>query len=568
MGNKTNVKLKVSKIPGDGQAIGVTITYQVGVIPVAVLNIIPHAEEGGTKITTGFGNIEPYKRSMEADIEIEVESYFAPQDRWIKKKLKFSGFLDGLSLHHSVGQNTYQAVYKNKAQVLMELTSLTPGMYPTSINIFRNPDFRVQKQVGKNEEAVKGWGRFSKKIDFTKPPIVVYTEVIKTILKNQENGDWKKYAGCEKLTTKELPFEKIYNDERYKKALKIGKEFFDKIDISGVSEGDSVKVGSSHANINSALIDLFSSAPTAILENYLHFLSYMGCSMIFGNTKMFVVPGNSVLKPKVRNPEHQELGDINEAFAADFSSFSYNDNGYKDLAHVIVIPDNGLGGAYTGSPTFCPGNLAHYSDPDSETGVSHATGVLVIRSHPFMQVGPWSRSVEDSKIPPEADGGGTLHTEKKNLKDAADESEDGEKKSAKTKKENHEKTVGKEKGQLHFENFAQTRLYQEKYQERTGSITMEFSPNWVPGTGGVLVIRQGNTEGGYIFVSFNVVSVTHHIATTSPANGQATTVVGFNCARIGEKPFGVDKYEYFGYDNDKESTIKSKYLDDLKAEWS
>ena len=574
MGNKTNVKLKVSNLPQNATPIGVTITYQEGAIPVAVVSIIPESAKNG-KITKTFGEIETIKRKKDLVIDIEVDSYFTPKKEWLNKKLKFVGFLDGLSVHHSVGHNTYQAIVKNKAQVLLELTTLGPGLYPTSVNIYRNPTHSISKQTKDDNLAAETWGLFTAGINFNElSPIEFYTSIMTRILKNQaEEGDggWRDFAGIEKMTTGKIPFEKIFKDERYKKALKTGLALFENIDLSCVNEGSSKNKDCSAAkpNINASLKDLFTSAPSTVLENYLHFLAFMGCTLIINNYQMFVVPGNSVIKRDTDTPEHQAIGGINEAYPSDFSSYSYNDNGYRDIAHVVVIPNNSISGANIGTPTYDPSNIAHYTDPAEK--ISEATGVLVIRSHPFMDMGPLARAVKDTAIPPQADKTATtLHSEKKDLKGAASESEDGEKKINKQRKETYSKTVGtgdgsKDSGPAPLANFAQVRLFQEKYHDRTGSITLEFNPDWVPGTGGVLCVRHGNKEGGVIFVSFNVTSVTHHISTGAPNSGQAITTISFNCGRIGDGPIGIDSYDYFGYDLKKEMDVQKAYLRGITA---
>jgi hypothetical protein len=108
-----------------------------------------------------------------------------------------------------------------------------------------------------------------------------------------------------------------------------------------------------------------------------------------------------------------------------------------------------------------------------------------------------------------------------------------------------------------LDDYAQSVLYQARYGDRTGSVTMEFNPNWVPGTGGSIFIKETKT-----YIHFNVTAVTHTISTAAPNTGTAITSVSFNCGRVGSSPSGLSSYKYFGYDSGKENGIKGSYIGD------
>ena len=108
-----------------------------------------------------------------------------------------------------------------------------------------------------------------------------------------------------------------------------------------------------------------------------------------------------------------------------------------------------------------------------------------------------------------------------------------------------------------LKNYAETKFYQARFLDRHGSITMDFNPNWVPGTGGTLYIRETG-----LTVAFYVESVTHRIDLSPPANGSAITVVNFSCGRMGKEPRGTTKDEYLGYDLGKEKAIQSAFISD------
>jgi len=107
-------------------------------------------------------------------------------------------------------------------------------------------------------------------------------------------------------------------------------------------------------------------------------------------------------------------------------------------------------------------------------------------------------------------------------------------------------------------NYAETKFYQARYGDRLGTITLDFNPDWVPGTGGSLYIRETG-----VFIAFYVTGVTHRIDLSPPNNGSATTIINFSCGRIGSDPVGVDKDMFLGYDRDKEEKLQNRYLGDF-----
>jgi hypothetical protein len=107
-------------------------------------------------------------------------------------------------------------------------------------------------------------------------------------------------------------------------------------------------------------------------------------------------------------------------------------------------------------------------------------------------------------------------------------------------------------------NYGETVFYQKRYGDRQGSITLDFNPDWVPGTGGSLYIRESN-----MFINFYVTSVTHQVDTSPPSNGSAITIINFCCGRMGPNPPGTKEYKFFGYNRDKEKAIQEAFVKDI-----
>jgi hypothetical protein len=539
------VKLTVTGLPS-GTAIGATVTYQVGQIPVASVDLVP---PGDLKITGGFGNIDGLKRQNEISIDVSVDA-FAGDSGNTSRKLSFKGLLDGLTVGNMVGGNTYQAVVKNKAQTLLELTTHTPGLYPTSVNIFKNPSYAMTLKPGEGESgAVQAWNIADKELKHNQPVIKFYTDLMLWLIGKQK-GNWKMFAGRDKMVDGKLPFEKIYNDPRYQSALTEAQRLFSSVDLSAVSNGAVTNLKASHPTISGQIAETFKKGPNVLLENYQYFLSQLGCTLIFSNNKMYVVPENSVLKPDSKAVEKGVLQKKpNTAGPADYNAYMYNDNGYRDIAHVLVQLGSYVGGVYLADLTFERGVLATYSD----TELSHASGVLVVAGHPWLALSTTNPLASSGK-----QGKQRMDKPKDSMHDTPTNFTDAKKQA----KQNY--VTGTKEGTNSFKenaallsNYAETKFYQARFTDRHGSLTMDFNPNWVPGTGGSLYIRETS-----MFISFYVTSVTHRIDQSPPTNGSAITVVNFSCGRMSSSPKGTSSDKFLGYDIGKEQTIQAKFIKD------
>lgn len=562
MAKKTDVKLEVQ---GGGledhTPIGVTITYQVGAIPTAAIDFAPLGPKVIKIEKAGQGlleKVDKYKR-QEVTIDLEVKTYVgAAAGAGNKKKgrgLTFKGLLDGLTVGNLVGGNTYQAIVKNKAQYLLELTITTPGLTPTSVNIYKNPDFSIVHKEGyKENKLVTAWGRITQdEIEMANHPIKLYKSLLELIIKKQKDG-WKDFVGKDRLVSGQQPFEKIFESKYYKKALEAAEKIMEKIDIDKVSGGAVKDVAFMNPSMNSALKEIFTSGPNILLESFMNFLGTFNCSMIFTNEGGFVVPINSVLKPEKYSPNQFQLQTKpNKGGPADYNGYSYNDNGYRDIAHVVVTTGGYKGGNYLGGVSFDRGANAYFSAKEEET---NASGVHVVRAHKFMLISPTFGTKKDGDQKGITDADKTtadLINVDQTCSDAQNEVKKNEETVAKEKHEEYKDFLSKV-----LENFAETKYYQEKYRDRNGTITLDFNPQWVPGTGGQIYIRE--TE---VTLAFYVTAVTHRIDVSPPMNGSAITVVNYVCGRVGKpgEVMGAEEDTFLGYTTKKEQEIQKDFME-------
>lgn len=528
-------------MPG-GIPVGCTITLQVGSIPTATVDLAPDGK--------GFSDVDKMKRE-DASLDLEVKTYVSTAKDKITRKLKFEGLLDGMTIINSVGSNSYQAVIKNRAQRLLELTTLTPGLYPTGINVYRHSNFGITTKGQTEDGKVLSWVPISKGIKTDQSSLDYYVALLKKVLENQKTG-WKTFLGKEKVLDNSTPFGKIFDDKRYKKNVNSGLMLFDMLDTSAVDSGKLADL-----KINKSVLDsiekLWKAAPNVLLEHFMNFLSYIGCTLIFSNNKMFVVPDNSVLKKSGKPPARGKIQTTpNEAGPADYVSYQYNDNGYRDIAGVVICNDGFVGGTSIGSLNWENGGVGYYMEAED---LSQASGIYVVQAHPWMALASRGPSSADSaKAADRMDkASDPMYKGRQTMSEAASATKDAYASKTKDKKE----TVSKYAKDI-FENFAQTKFYQMRFGDRQGTITMDFNPSWVPGTGGTLYVRETSST-----LTFYVQSVTHHIDMSSPNNGTAITSVNYCCGRLGRSSVGTTEDKFLGYNTGKESSVQKEFLSDM-----
>lgn len=539
---KTDVTISSSL----GEAIGVTITLQAGAIPTASIDLRPSG--GGAKVQGGgsFPDIDSRRRQGEESVTVGVNIRTGTGGS-VWRTLNFKGILDGYSVTNIVGNNSYQAVIKNKAQALLEVTTLMPGLLPASVNIYKIPSHALTTSPqGDESESVKLWtSLLHQEPGLLKlPPIKFYVGLLKLIVKNQQGG-WEKYVGKDPMISGQPAFKEIFSNGTYQKNLTAAKSVLDSISFEGCSGlVNNLTMGTAGL----ATKDLFARGPTILLENLLNFLAYLGCTIIFGNDKSYIVPVNSVIKQGNYSPGKGQLSSsTNQAGPADYNSYSFNDIGFRDVNSVILMASTYTGGANLGGVGLDSAVLACFAAPEGE---AKGSGVYVTRAHPWMGASARAPKATDAKKgKSEQDGTGSPYAKKVKFSEAA-------KKSGKDFAERSQKNVAEIKsipGKF-LQNFAETKYYQARFTDRQGSITLDFNPNWAPGVGGELFVRESGMH-----LHFHVTSVVHRIETSAPMSGSALTIINFNCGRFGKDPAGSTGDEFLGYNPGTEKSIRSGY---------
>jgi len=529
-----------------GEAIGVTITLAVGAIPSAAVDLRPSG--GGAKVVGGgsFPDIDSRRRAGEESVTVKVKIRKGSGGS-ANRSFTFKGILDGYSISNVVGNNSYQAVIKHKAQCLLELTTLMPGLFPASTNIYRISNHAITTSAqGDESESIKQWCALTRASPgiLKLPPIKFYVELLKLIIKEQQGG-WENYTGKDPMVSGEPAYKEIFSSSQYKKSLSTAGEVLGSLSYEGCSGMiDSIKMSSVSLRVK----DIFAGGPSILLENLLNFLSTVGCSIIFGGSKSYIVPVNSVIKQDNYTPGVGQLSStVNSAGPADYNSYVFNDVGFRDVNSVILLTPQYTGGPHFGSKGHDRAVIGCFAAP---AGEAKGSGVYVTRAHPWMDISATAPKATDSKKGKiDQDGEKSPYEEQITFEkaSAATNKNHAERESKKTK--DVESAAGK-----YMKNFAETKYYQARFTDRQGSITLDFNPAWAPGTGGVLFVRESG-----MYLHFYVTSVVHRVETGPPNVGSAITIINFCCGRFGKNPVGSSSDDFLGYDAGKEKGIREGY---------
>ena len=558
---KSDVKLSVTPLPGVTPT-GVSINFSAGAIPVCTVDFAP-AEQEVIKIEGGavgiLANPDEYKRKVEITVDIDVTTH-SGKDKTTNHTFTWSGLLDGISLSNNVGSNTYQAVLKGRAQTLLELTTLTPGLTPSSVNIYKNPFYAILGVSSDSDESVeKAWGSFrgSEDLKFQEDPLKFYVSLLKLVVARQLDG-YEYYLGNETTVNSTKALEKVYSEERYTRALTKAQMLLETIDISAVDGGKLASIQTQANNASNKIRDYFFGGPNVLLENFMNFLGFIGCTLVFGDEKIFVVPERSFIKQTHTKPGVKEESTTpNVAYPADYNGYNYNDNGYRDIMAVILSNELPIGGQAMTDLSFDPSLIGYYKD---EKELTQASGVLVIPEHPFsMMYSTSDNNFHDAhELKDTADSTGqAYHPDSKKYDDALNDPDEKQAERGTDKKQKYSDILS---GGEDLTNYAEIKFYQARYGDRRGTITMSFNTNWAPGASGTLYVR----ETGFS-LDFWVESVTHRVDMTPPAGGSAITIINFCCGRMGTSPVGVDEDKFTGYNKSKETDFINKFISDIGA---
>lgn len=511
---------------------GVQISYGLGEIPTALLNLSPAALEL-------FCDFERFRRSR---VKLLV--------RTVNGCLNFDGVVDGLSMNQSVGGISVQLVIKSQWQVLKEVNTKCPGLTAASVDIFSQVGV-----VNLSSDAVGGALNGGMELyNLTSIPndlpiIQWIVRMMQAVVSGQRFEHFQKQVTEPNWVTPLAVVAQSISDTNLPWAEeKLSNVITEYVDNWDVKASNSVLYSEMFAKLVEARSNLF--------DLFLSMLAAFECTLVIGNQYAYVVPNIGFLKMPHYVPAFRQISTIpNVVFPAQYNSFSFSDNGYVDVKAVAMIADP------TSLTITATGNseVGYFIDPSARGGV------LVDQLPTFAGVGGLFSYFQTQTDVRKGVASGAPNTFVGSSSPPSYEQ---------GKKEGEDMItaalgVSEADRQYLFDQvfaacneWAELKYYQVKYTDRVGSFTTLFNPNFAPGAVGQLYTRFPGTH-----IDFFVTGVTHSLSLAPDTQGEAITTVSFNSGRIGASALstGVDKISFFNFNSDTSFIYARNFVNDVSG---
>ena len=528
---------------------GVTVRYGINSIPTATLDLTP----------LDLDLVCDFEQWRRTPVKVRIES--------IHGCMTFRGLIDGMSFSQSVGDMRLQLVVKSPFQILSEINPKLLGYHSSGVDFTRRVEVLSMErhQAGAVAADTHHFTLFryilgnEVRIDFLQMSLFDgLLAVLKEIVKSQVQWE-RTQAKIGQAAEPAIAAAKAMSQTH----LKMGLLLLDKIDTSYV------KTSLTLADMKTADLVLqgICDTRTNLLDILLSILESVGCSLVIGNEKAFIVPNSGFLiqahKDKINLKEFSKEANI--LYPAQYSNLVFNDNGYRDISGVYAMADDR--------------NISQYDGFFQDT-VNGGTGGITGEVMPYI-ISYNNAAARAALQPAAAIGAGNeaLPNTGDDLNSQGETADEEAQRVAITSSaaieeaiaENEQRTQREIKqeqsdGMYKFAaQWAQLRYYQLKYTDRVGGVSTMLNPNFAPGAVGSVYAR---TPG--IYIDFFVTEVTHEVRVSSPGTGTATTNVSFNCGRMGSintslLSAGLEQFDLFnGYNATTSATVAAAFVKDLQ----
>ena len=516
------------KITGiDAVPTSVVLTYSAGSFPCAVVGLDPVR----SKLIS-----QDIEKVRKTPVNIAVTT---PNGN-----INFDGWFDGLSYSQSPGGMQYSAVIKSNFNRIQFVYPKYLGVHPSGVSYSKVAPTVMADVFGAEQNAINtsigniATSKTRTLVDFLIDILKNYISMQKTWVTSHKDAPmWDKFV-------------KILQDSKYTTLLDNALKVISNIDTSACKN---LIAGSALTESAYSLIkcNLLGEDGTTLWDYLVRNLSLVGCTLLVGNSKMFVVPENCFLHPSTREvPSNQQknlsTSKPNLIYPAQYNYLQFDDNGYIDIRGCVIV----------GSTIQCNNSnqitkeLSSFMDPNAASDASilmtNLPGALNVLAQSINTISslPAHQNVKD----------GNASKDKSQIVDKA------KAQSAISKATTTASSIANPDGDYikFIGNWAELLYYRSKYSDRTGTISAEFSPNWCPGTTGTVYSRYNN-----FWIDFYVDSVTHTLSLQAANSGTATTTINFSSGRSGVKPAGVDSDTLFKYSTSAMLEIQKSFLSDV-----
>ena len=531
----SDVIVKVDGLPFAEQAVsGLTIFQGVNSIPYASVEL--DATYIADSTPDFLCNPELYK-NRDFLITIRVESKTGCYS--------FEGYFDGLSISQGYGGIRYTAMIKSKWQRLVEIYPRLFGVMPGSFGIFSDAE-TLKCTYG---DIRLPWSEFTinnlRSVQCDGSIAEFLVEVLKLMTLTQIDG-----SKVIKLNEETYHIFDLMKSSYIKNTELANVQLLNNIDVTylkdcaiksaPVADGIMKDIVAMHDNLWNLILSCFSS---------------IGCCVVVGKDKMFVLPQAQFLSLDHEVPQHRSSDiQINIANPSQYTNFSTNDSGFTNLkASLIAVSSVKTGPNLSNAPLLATTHMGIYpengDDPEIKDG---GTGILITEAPEIflsaLRLG-FSLGEETQR--------------KMNNRTALMDAKAGSYQEIldRIKQESKAGIENLSELKVIMNQFAKLRFLQAKYGDRSGQLTTFFNPKWVPGSTGSLYTRLPGT-----FKQFYVTGVNHYISLHTPNNGTASTTVAFTSVRQGAPASnapGIKEEEFYNYSTDKMKEFQQKWVTDV-----
>lgn len=482
------------------------------------------------------------------DLSTEDMSLFCDYNEWKRKPLKliiftkngclsFDGVADGLSTSCSVGSMSTQLVIKHSFQTLLETFPRSPefhGGFGNALLFSRVSGFTPGKSGQSQLFSLYPSDTGVSLVPFDESnPIKLIKKIAIYMLECQKGRSAALSSTVDTTLNQERTLLNLWTEAKFKSALDLVKS----IDTSYT---DNMSYNNQYASnmANNMVLPQLVESTGSVLEMLLSAFSLFQCNLVLGVSKAYTVPDAGFLLQGGDNREIK-LGERslepNIAFPADYSSYQFSDNGYKDIKAVYVSSTE-IGGCFKSFTT----GTGLFHDPSA-----NVQGGIVVASIPQFSLYAFddrqSTTVVPSPVSPPTGEKVTPDNAQQVVKTDGDNSQ-------------IYGTAAKD----FFNNWAQAKYFELKYKDRTGSLNSTFNPRWAPGAVGRIYTRQPGA-----FIDMFVSNVTHSFSTITPDSGTASTSVAFNCGRFGKVSSGLDMFNLYKFKAENSLAYAKSFVNDV-----
>lgn len=503
---------------------GVSIYYPMNEIPVVELDLDANA-------LALICDFEQYRRAL---VTVEVLT--------TKGCLYFDGLVDGLSFAQTQGSISNKLIIKNRFQLLREVVPKLPGLTVGSANPYQrnnslkvdgdSPDQLINKVLltayAKSQLNARGLSIPRFIINFT---IAVLDELERVPLALANAPSLRPYL------------EIVQQSEAFRAArFPLIRGLLLSLDTQAV-DGSNITAGDS--TLFEMILQTFINSEEDLFSTLVNLLNAFGCSLIFGNTIGYVVPDAGFLSQphfsKINVTKHSSIPNV--IFPAEYTDFSFNDNGYKDIKGVILDA-----GPNVNDPMQNYGlriDTGRYFDPTVSVG-----GIMVAPLPRYMTPALYYAFLTENS--------GNHKVIQSGQAQAASKT-DPDKILAAIRNPAPSFDAYLKKRYEILDNMAQMEYLKAKYSDRSGSIVAIFDTGWAPGAIGTIYTRNPGT-----YIDMFVTSVNHQFRISSNS-AQANTYISFRCGRVGNNAAGtgLGKVNFHEYDYLKARAYCNRFINNV-----